>query len=301
NLEVTLPGKPPYQGWPNFKSPDDLARALRIAGFDLLTTANNHSNDAGKNGVIQTINTLQSNGFYHTGTYRDSLEKELYHPLVVYKKGFKLAFLNYTYGTDQKKHRPPTVVNVIDEVQIKRDLQQCQKLNVDASIVLLHWGKEYQIDPSEKQEQLARRLAHWGADLVIGSHPHVVQGVEEYFWRSGQNEKEKMSLLAYSLGNFISNQQKAYTDGGIILGVDLIKTEGDTQIEDHYYLPIWRFIRKNEAQGNSYHCIPISAYERQNQQIPGLTKRDLRKMQAYAQFLRQHLNKSDCPERPLSD
>ena len=130
NLELTLPGKPPYQGWPNFKSPDELAQALRIAGFDVLSTANNHSNDAGKNGVIQTIETLESNGFYHTGTYRDTLEKGLYHPLVVYKKGFKLAFLNYTYGTDNKKHRPPTVVNLIDPKQMEKERNKsCSNLN----------------------------------------------------------------------------------------------------------------------------------------------------------------------------
>ena len=121
NLEVTLPGKPPYHGWPNFRSPDDLADGLWYAGFDLLTTSNNHSNDAGKNGVINTIKTLKEKGFYHTGTYRNALEKDLTHPLIVYKKGFKLAFLNYTYGTDLKKHRPPTVVNLIDCVLYTSD------------------------------------------------------------------------------------------------------------------------------------------------------------------------------------
>jgi len=268
--------------------------------LNLLTTANNHSNDAGKNGLIQTLNTLEVNGFYHTGTYRDTLEKELYHPLIVYKKGFKLAFLNYTYGTDKKRHRPPTVVNLIEEQQMKKDLEQCKQLKVDATIVMLHWGKEYQIDQSQQQQELARQLAQWGADLVIGGHPHVVQGVEEYFWKN-ESKQERLSLLAYSLGNFISNQQKTYTDGGIVLGVDLIKTAEETSIEDHYYVPVWRFIRKPAKGKSIYHCIPISAFEDHPKKLPDFSTRDHRKMQSFSQFVRQHLSKSDCPERPLDD
>ncbi len=299
NLELTLPGKPPYQGWPNFKSHDDLATSLRKAGFDLLTTANNHSNDAGKNGVIHTITALKDNGFYHTGTYQNALEKALYHPLIVYKKGFKLAFLNYTYGTDQKKHRPPTIVNVIDENQIKRDLRIARRMKLDAIIVLLHWGKEYQLEASREQQQLARELADLGATLVIGGHPHVVQPIEEYFGDSEQ-QNGKMSLLAYSLGNFISNQRKINTDRGILLEVELIKKEETTYIEDHHYIPIWRYIRKPKEGKPIYHCIPISAFEKHTEGLPDLTRQDEKNMLNAVRFIRKHLSTSDCPERRLT-
>ncbi|MEL6923052.1 MAG: CapA family protein, partial [Bacteroidota bacterium] len=143
NLEVTLPGKPPYQGYPRFRSPNDLAHALRSAGFDLLVTANNHSNDAGKAGVISTIKTVQELGFYQTGTFKNQLDRDVFYPLLVYKNGFKLAFLNYTYDTNKIPTRPPTVVNEIDEALIKADLAEAQQLKPDAIIVVMHWGNEY--------------------------------------------------------------------------------------------------------------------------------------------------------------
>lgn len=299
NLELTLPGRPPYHGWPNFRSPDDLAIALRKAGFDVLTTANNHSNDAGKNGVIQTIATLENNGFYHTGTYRNAFEKALFHPLLVYKKGFQLAFLNYTYGTDQKKHRPPTIVNLIDEASIKKDLQRTRRMKPDAIIVMIHWGKEYQLDASSEQRKLARRMANWGADLVIGSHPHVVQPIEEYFLDEQKPDGE-MNLFAYSLGNFISNQKKINTDTGILLEVDLIKTDGNTSIEDYHYLPIWRYIRKPENGKPIYHCIPIASYEKNTAVLPDFSKEDETQLIRSAQFIRDHLADGVCPEKILT-
>ncbi|HFB99970.1 MAG TPA: hypothetical protein ENJ53_04115, partial [Phaeodactylibacter sp.] len=106
NLEVTLPGEPPYYGYPSFRSPDELAEALRFSGFDILMTANNHSNDAGKRGVINTISTIKKNGLYQTGTFKNVEERDLFYPLLVYKKGFKIAFLNYTYGTNHIKTQP---------------------------------------------------------------------------------------------------------------------------------------------------------------------------------------------------
>jgi len=140
NLEVTLPGKPPYQGYPQFRSPDDLAKALRLAGFDMMVTSNNHSNDAGKNGVIETINTLKEYGFYQTGTFKNQKEKDWFYPLIVYKDNFKLAFLNYTYDTNGIPTRPPTVVNLIDSKKIEKDMEMARSLKPDAIIVLMHWG-----------------------------------------------------------------------------------------------------------------------------------------------------------------
>ena len=119
NLELTLPGKPPYTGYPTFKSPDELPLALRAAGFDLLVTANNHSNDGGLIGLQNTIKTIEKNGFYQTGTFIDSAHREALYPLIVYKGNFKLAFLNYTYGTNGIPTPKPAVVNLIDEKAIK--------------------------------------------------------------------------------------------------------------------------------------------------------------------------------------
>lgn len=300
NLEVTLPGKPPYHGWPNFRSPDDLADGLWHAGFDLLTTSNNHSNDAGKSGVINTIKTLKEQGFYHTGTYQNALEKDLTHPLIVYKKGFKLAFLNYTYGTDLKKHRPPTIVNLIDPIQMRKDLRIARRMKADAIIVMVHWGREYEVEESSVQRKLAMELLEWGADLVIGGHPHVVQPIVEYPMKNQKGDRET-KLVSYSLGNFISNQKKKNTDGGIILEIDLIKNQATkkTQIKDHHYIPVWRYIHKSENDKATFYTIPIAVAESEPNEIPDLTAKNKRAMMRYATFIREHLGKSDCPERKI--
>ncbi len=302
NLEVTLPGKPPYHGWPNFRSPNDLADGLWHAGFDLLTTSNNHSNDAGKSGVINTIKTLKEKGFYHTGTYRNALEKDLTHPLIIYKKGFKLAFLNYTYGTDLKKHRPPTIVNLIDPDQMRKDLRIARRMKADAIIVMVHWGREYEIEESREQRKLAMDLLKWGADLVIGGHPHVVQPIVEYPMKNKKGIRST-KLVSYSLGNFISNQNKKNTDGGIILEIDLVKNRKtkQTDIKDHHYIPVWRYIRKGEDNQTTFYALPIAIAEANLDNIPDLQPKDKRAMMRYAKFIRKHLGKSDCPERRLKE
>ena len=126
NLELTLPGKPPYTGYPNFKSPDALAEALADSGFDLLLTANNHSADAGSNGMVHTIEVLEEQQLFQTGTFRDTQERALLYPLIVYRKGFKLAFLNYTYGTNGVRVKAPHFVNMIDEQLIARDITEAK-------------------------------------------------------------------------------------------------------------------------------------------------------------------------------
>jgi len=136
NLEVTLPGKPPYQGYPQFRSPDDLAKGLRFSGFDMMVTSNNHSNDAGKTGVINTIETLKNYGFYQTGTFKSQEERDLFYPLIVHKNNFQLGFLNYTYGTNGLKTKYPTVVNYIDTAIIKKDLALTNLINPDFTILV---------------------------------------------------------------------------------------------------------------------------------------------------------------------
>ena len=300
NLELTLPGKPPYKGYPQFRSPDALAKALRQAGFDLLVTANNHSNDAGLNGVVNTINTLDNLGFYHTGTFQSAEEKEAYYPLIVYKNDFKLAFLNYTYGTNGLRTKPPSIVNLIEEKVIEADLKVAKALQPDAIIVLMHWGKEYQLIESKEQRSLAEKLFKWGADLVIGAHPHVVQPIKEYnITRPG--EESKKGLIAYSLGNFISGQRRENTDGGLILEVELTKNRnsGKTLLSDHDYIPVWRHIKPEKNGKKTFHIIPISSFEKEDPAILGMSSSDILKMQKFAKTTRQHLARFDSEERKV--
>lgn len=301
NLELTLPGEPPYQGYPQFRSPDALASALRQTGFDMLVTANNHSNDAGLEGVVNTIQTLDKLGFYHTGTFQSAEEKEAYYPLIVYKNQFKLAFLNYTYGTNGLKTRPPSIVNLIDEEQIEGDLRTAKALQPDAIIVIMHWGNEYQLIESKEQRDLATKLFDWGADLVIGAHPHVVQPIrEQEIARPG--EAAKKGLVAYSLGNFISGQRKENTDGGLMLEIELIKdlSTGQTTLNDHNYIPVWRYIRKDQNGKQTFHVLPISSFEEEAASILGMGQPDLEKMMKFARTTRQHLSRFDSQERKVA-
>ncbi|MFZ6014367.1 MAG: CapA family protein, partial [Bacteroidota bacterium] len=214
NLELTLAG-PPYKGYPQFSSPDELLVALKDIGMDVLVTANNHCVDTGKKGLERTILMLDSLDILHTGTFVDEVEKMNLHPLLINRNGFKLALLNYTFSTNGLPVTKPNIVNMIDTAAIGKDLAVAQKSSPDAIIVFTHWGIEYQSLPSASQKAVTQYCFDHGAQLVIGAHPHVLQPME---WR-----KDKNQLVTYSLGNFVSGQRKRYTDGGGMIVVDLQK------------------------------------------------------------------------------
>lgn len=296
NLEVTLPGKPPYTGYPQFRSPDDLALALRYAGFDLLVTANNHSNDSGKDGVIHTIDALDKLFFLHTGTFQSEEERKAFYPLIVYKGVFKLAFLNYTYGTNGLVTKPPVIVNEIDEARIEADLKEARELEPDFVIVVMHWGNEYQRKEVSEQSDLALKMFQWGADMVIGSHPHVVQPVKTYALERDGEKKE--FLVAYSLGNFISAQTKENTDGGMIFEVELSKpvTGRTAWVSDHAYTLVWRYIRKEPEGGKTFLTIPIAPFEGEDNPL-GLPESDYKAMLRFARSTRALLSQFQSKER----
>lgn len=247
NLEVTLAGSP-YKGYPAFSSPDELAVALKNCGFDILANANNHALDRRKAGLERTLSVLDSLGLIQTGVFRDGTDRARRYPLIVEKNGIRLALLNYTYGTNGISVSPPNLVNFIDTLIIKGDLAKAATAEPDFTIVLMHWGAEYERTENESQRQMAQYLFKHGADAIIGSHPHVVQPIREY-----GNGK----LVVYSLGNMISNQRKRYTDGGIMVSVTLEKTDS-TRISDYSYLPIW--VHKPEIKsGHAFSLVPANS------------------------------------------
>lgn len=299
NLELTLPGHPPYTGYPIFRSPNELASALRDTGFDVVVTANNHSNDGGKSALVNTISTLEEKGFYQTGTFRNQQEKELHYPLIVYKNGFKLAFLNYTFSTNQIKTKYPTVVNDLDLELIIKDMEIANAIDPDIIIVLLHWGYEYKIEENEKQEQIAEKLSKMGADLIIGSHPHVVQPIKEIttIKDNGQNQK---TIVAYSLGNFISNQNRKNTDGGIIFEVEFEKEDNHSEVilSKHHYIPIWRYIDIVNKR-KKYYLLPISAFEDDIDNKIDMSLKSRSAMNFYGKNIRNHLKNFDSTEKKI--
>jgi poly-gamma-glutamate capsule biosynthesis protein CapA/YwtB (metallophosphatase superfamily) len=214
NLELTLAGSP-YKGYPQFSAPDALAVELKRAGMDVLVTANNHSLDRRRKGLERTLSVLDSLEILHTGTFRDSVERSSVYPLMVEKNGFTFSLLNYTYGTNGIPVTKPNIVNLIDTVAIKADLEKARSQHADAIIVFMHWGAEYQSLPNQEQKRLAALCLREGAKLVIGAHPHVLQPM---VWNKNADQ-----LIAYSLGNFVSGQRPRYRDGGAMLWVELQK------------------------------------------------------------------------------
>jgi poly-gamma-glutamate capsule biosynthesis protein CapA/YwtB (metallophosphatase superfamily) len=291
NLELTLPGKPPYTGYPQFKSPSELALALKDAGFDLLVTANNHSNDAYASGLKNTLDVLDGYGFLHTGTFRNEEERMLYYPLLIYKNDFKIAFLNYTYGTNGIPTRAPTVVNLIDPSLIKKDLEEAKRLKPDVIVVIMHWGDEYQLRENQEQRDLAKMMFDEGADLIIGAHPHVVQPIKEQ--TLGEQNNLKKGLVAYSLGNYISGQTRVNTDGGIMLEITLEKDmrSGEVQMKNHAYTPVWRHIQNKDGK-KEYVLLTQKELEAKHEGL--LETIAMQKMKSFLKNLNQHLDKFDA-------
>lgn len=300
NLELTLPGQPPYQGYPEFRSPDTLAWALRMAGFDFLFTANNHSNDSGLEGVVNTITTLEKYGFYQTGTFKNKAARDAFYPLLIYKNGFRLAFLNYSYGTNGIPTTAPSIVNIINEKQMKEDMDIARQLQPNAIIVMLHWGQEYQLQENTTQRSIAQKLADWGADLIIGAHPHVVQPIR-YLTTYLPDSTQKIVPVAYSLGNFISGQIKPNTDGGLVTEITLAidSITNTLRVAQPTYMPVWRWVEKHPNGKKTYRVVPISAYESDGASIK-MNATDHAAMLRFARATRKNLEKSFATERKIT-
>jgi poly-gamma-glutamate capsule biosynthesis protein CapA/YwtB (metallophosphatase superfamily) len=254
NLEVTLGGSP-YKGYPQFSAPDQLATQLKMSGFDVLVTSNNHCVDRGRKGLERTISVLDTLALLHTGTFVDSVQRRSHYPLLVEKNGITLSLLNYTYGTNGIPIPFPNVVNLIDTVLIKDDLILARDQKTDAIIVFMHWGNEYQSLPNAFQKKVAELCFREGAKLVIGAHPHVVQPME---WN-----KEKDRLIAYSLGNFVSGQRPRNRDGGATLLVELEKVKKDSisyaSIKQAQYELQW--IHKTSGVKSEFYILPVQQFE----------------------------------------
>lgn len=219
NLEVTLGGRP-YTGYPTFSAPDEYLHAIRDAGFDVLLTANNHCLDRGQKGLERTLHLLDSLQIPSAGTYRDSTDRHHRYPLLLQKNGFRIALLNYTYGTNGLRVKAPNQVNYLDRRQMLKDIHTAQAWRPDVLIACLHWGNEYQQLPSREQQEWADWLFAQGVDHIIGSHPHVVQPMEV---RTDSLSGDR-HLLVYSLGNYLSNMSARHTDGGAVVSLTLEKT-----------------------------------------------------------------------------
>ena len=237
---VTAGNDKAFSGFPQFNSPKETLGALKDTGFDILSTANNHSLDQGKEGIINTLNNIEEFGLKSAGSYKDREKKFL----IEEKNGIKVGFLAYTYGLNGldmylSEEELSYMINLIDEEKIKEDIEDIKK-EVDLVVVSAHWGVEYQRQANDFQIDLAHKMVDWGANIVFGSHPHVLQG-SEIIEKDGKD-----NFIIYSMGNFISNQRKdtmgnSFTEDGVMVEVDIEKDmkKDETIIKEVNFLPTW--------------------------------------------------------------
>lgn len=250
NLETTFAGKEKgYSNYPRFNTPEQLATNLKDFGIDVVSTANNHSMDTNYTGLVSTLKYLDEADISHTGTYNSpESQNEI---LIKDVNGIKIAFLSFTYGTNgiPVPKDKSYCINLIDENLILQHLKLAKEQKPDLICVSMHWGIEYQTKQNADQEKLANLLFKNGVDIILGSHPHVLQPMEKKTITLDDGST-KSCFVVYSLGNFMSGQTKENTKNSIILNINLTKNaENDkTTIDEVSYIPIYMY---KSSSGNT--------------------------------------------------
>lgn len=277
NLELTFGGKEagPYDGYPNFNTPDVLAQNIKQSGIDLLMTSNNHSYDTGFSGLKRTARILKENGLEFTGT-KETLSDPEY--LVKEVNGIKIGIVNFTYETKGKdpnrKYLNGGAINAEANDYINTfSYQRLEKFYTQAQSVIdgmkqngaefitfyMHWGEEYQLTANNWQKTIAQKLCNMGVDIIIGGHPHVVQPMELI----RAEGSEHTTICIYSLGNAVSNQRrelissarKGHTEDGVIFSYTLKKSDGKVSLQSVDVIPTW--VHKYSNKGWKYTIYPI--------------------------------------------
>lgn len=235
NFEAPMAGAAAgYTGYPLFNSPDEVSLTFKQAGFDLVVTANNHILDRGAQGALRTLQVLEEAGLDTVGVYADQEASQQY--LIKDLKGIRVGYLAYTYSTNgiPVPADKPYLVNFLDRERILADIQTLRP-QVDVLVLVLHWGVEYSPQPTEEQKALAREFCAAGADVILGSHPHVIQTMEVI------PVEDRNCFVIYSMGNFISHQKGLERNSGIILQMEFSKnlTSNQTKLVKVDYIPTY--------------------------------------------------------------
>lgn len=254
NLETPLGGgRGGYTGFPCFSAPDAFAQALKDAGFDLFLTANNHTLDRSDKGLRRTLNVLDSLQVDHIGTYQNAAQRTQLVPFIKKINGIKIAFLNYTYGTNGLTAKDGAEVSLIDREAMAREIKQARDAGAELIVVLPHWGIEYELHERSAQRELSQFLMEQGVDMIIGGHPHVVQPMKVV----DNPATGKKTLIVYSLGNFVSNMKTDDTRGGASVTAIV---ERDTNGNAHFVSATYDtfFVAKPEGSNKNFKIVPSS-------------------------------------------
>ena len=235
--------------YPTFNIPPQIFEAMKNAGIDAVSTANNHSMDTRFEGIDSTIDYLDEHGIKHTGTQKDASEPYL----IMDVNGIKIGMLSYAeqlngFEAIMETAQQKAKINMLVPEEIKKDIENIRAEGAEFVFVYPHWGNEYESYPRQDHINLARDMIEWGADMVIGNHPHVVQPKEKYTTSDG-----RVGHIYYSMGNVFSNQNYNSlgdwrTEQGLAVEVKIKKSSLDNKVEfveliDH---PIWTMNRPDE-------------------------------------------------------
>ncbi len=282
NLECPLagPGRPySVANGKSFNAPDSAAIALKEAGFDVLSTINNHSHDRRLAGLLRTIDTLREAGIVCAGTRKDADEPRFF---MTDLQGIRVGVTAYSYGDKNADY-----ANLYARSNTQKALEtigqtviEMREAGAEIVILFIHWGSEYQRKPTGQQTKLAHVLCEAGVDIIFGSHPHVLQPVDILTSESGHR-----TIVAYSLGNFISNQRTRfnpkfkYTEDCMILNVSVTKPFGENAyVSGVAYLPTWTMMYTSGGKRH-YTVLPIEKALAKPEAYDLLTEYDKKKAQ----------------------
>lgn len=258
NMEFSLGGEP-YAGYPAFSAPDTIADYAADCGIDVFLCANNHIYDRGATGAERTLERYRQLGVTHgisfTGIASDEEEREANWPLIISRKGMRVALLNVTYGTNGGLRLGWPKVNYMDDrPDLILALERAEEKETDMIIALPHWGEEYELCHSAQQAETAEWLIQNGVDMIIGTHPHVVQDTEVV-----RGNRYDEAHIVYSLGNAVSNMSARNAQLELMVTTGIIRhCNGDTEIIPPEYTFLW--CSRPGGYNNGYTVIPIADF-----------------------------------------
>ena len=252
-------------GYPLFNAPGEVMDAIKDAGYQVLDLAHNHILDSQIEGVVSTADAIEKAGMTPIGVYTHEPRDKA--PIVIKEvNGIKVALLAYSYGFNgieqsisQEDYN--RYLSDLDEDKMKAEIERAEK-EADITIIMPQMGVEYQIEPTEEQKKLYHKMIDWGADIIFGGHPHVVEPAETV----EKNGDKK--LIIYSMGNFISNQRietmqdvenAKWTERGVLMDVTIKKKSGKTTIETAQAHPSW--VSRTPKGGYSPEGYPLYLYQ----------------------------------------
>lgn len=256
-----------YSGYPMFNSPQTVGDAIVNAGFDVVLHATNHTLDKGAKGVENTLEYWKKHPQIKVLGINES--KDLQNEVTIYEKnGIKFALLNYTDSTNgiPLPNGKEYLVNKVNEEKIINDLNYAEN-NADFTIVFMHWGVEYHFKESKSQSDLATLMCENGADLIMGSHPHVIQPVK---WIESENGNK--ALVFYSLGNYVSRQKEAANLLGIMANVKIYnKGDGTVFIKEASVMPT---VTHYNINSRGFRVYPLKDYTDELAAVHGVSQYD---------------------------